>query len=547
MNEIRDNLIFSIRRWLSDHDFRRLLKIAKYLGRSEGASKFRLDINSIIEERLSIDDVIDLLDELDAEYSDDLINELERRLSYLKPRAVISFDGKYLLIEFNKYLGELYNELRDLIKYSKIEKRFKTLPYRYSELISKLKSLGFEVIDNTGFNTNTPLNIDVEFKGKLRDYQEEALNSWIKNHSRGVIALPTGSGKTVIAIAAIAKLKQRTLVIAYTKEQLNQWRDSILKFTNIPEYYIGLYYSKEKRLAPITLTTYQTAYRHVDKFMRYFPLLIIDEVHHLPADKFKLIATLMPSPYRMGLSATPYREDGRHVELFPLMGGIVYYKTPQELAEKGYLAQYKIVTIKVNLKPNEKKKLNELRRKYRSIVGSATFEEVLEAARQGNEKAIEALRIHNEMKLLIQKSEAKIEKVKEIIEKELSKGSKIIVFAHYVDLAERIAEEVGALLLTGNISMDKRKLILKKFRELSSGVLVVTTLGDEGLDIPDANVGILVAGTGSRRQFIQRLGRLLRPGKGKVSVLYEIVARGTSEELQSRRRKEFKLDEEFMS
>ncbi len=547
MGDNEDELTFTVKSWLSDYDFRRLLRIAKYLGRRGGASVFRLNISSVIDSGYGVDDVIALLDEVNAEYSDGLINVLEDKLKRgTRGRVIIEFNGKYLVLRFSNYLGKLYDELREFMRYDKSLKVFKALPYRYSELINKLRDLGFDIDDRTNFLVNSPLSINAVFKGVLRDYQEEAINSWVRNHYRGVIALPTGSGKTVIAIAALVKLRQRALVIAYTKEQLNQWRDAILKFTNIPEYMIGMYYSREKRLAPITLTTYQTAYRHVDKFMRYYPLLIIDEVHHLPAEKFRRIATLMPSPYRMGLSATPYREDGKHVELFPLMGGIVYYRTPQELAEKGYLAEYKIVTVKVSLKPQERKRLLELRRKYRSLVGYAQFEDVLKAAREGDEKAIEALRVHNEMKMLIQKSEAKIEKVRELINRELERGSKIIVFAHYVDLAERIAKEVGGLLLTGNVPTERRREILRKFRDIKSGVLVVTTLGDEGLDIPDANVGILVAGTGSRRQFIQRLGRLLRPSEGKVSVLYEVVAKGTSEELQSRKRKEIKLDEELM-
>jgi len=244
----------------------------------------------------------------------------------------------------------------------------------------------------------------------------------------------------------------------------------------------------------------------------------------------------------MGLSATPYREDGKHVTLFPLMGGVVYYKTPAELSEKGFLAPYEVVTVYVKLTPEERKKYLELVKKYRALVGSSRFEDVLNAAKNGNPTALEALKIHTSIKLLVQKSKSKVDKVREIVESELSKGNKIIVFAHYVELAEEIAKAVGGLLLTGDIDKGRRDLILNKFRQVRSGVLVVTTVGDEGLDIPDASVGILVAGTGSRRQFIQRLGRLLRPKEGKRAVLYEVVVRGTSEELQSKRRKTTELD-----
>ena len=540
---IKDKVLqFRVRGWLEDEDFKRLLSIAHYIGREGRESIFKLNIDAILSKNLTVDEVIDILEDVNAIYDDKLVEYLEERLS-LGREAYIEHRNGLLIMKFNIYLGELLNQLKGLIKYERNSKVFIAKPYKYWELISKLHSLGFKIIDKTEFKREIPLNYELKFKGELRDYQKEALDSWLRNGSKGVIALPTGSGKTVIAIAALTLLSQHTLIIAYTKEQLIQWKNAILKFTNLPEYMIGMYYSGEKRLSPITLTTYQTAYRHIDKFSKNYSLLIIDEVHHLPAEKFKFIAESLPILSRMGLSATPYREDGKHVELFPLMGGIVYYKSPQELAKQGYLASYRIVTVKVELKPNEKRRLYELRSRYRKLVGYTKFEEILRLARLGDERAIEALRIHNEMNQLIHKSLSKIEKVEEIIRRELMNGSKIIVFAHYVDLAEEIARRVNGYLLTGEMSSDRRKIILERFRNSKSGVLVVTTLGDEGLDIPDANVGIFVAGTGSRRQFLQRLGRLLRPANNKVATLYEIITKGTIEELQARKRKELNLDE----
>ena len=539
----RDKILqFKVRGWLEDEDFRKLLSIAHYVGREGRESIFKLNIDAILSKNLSIDDVIDILENVNAIYDDKLIEYLEEKLN-LGKEVHIEYRNGSLILKFNVYLGELLGQLKGLIRYERSSKTFVAKPYKYYELINKLLSLGFKVNDETGFKREIPLNYELKFKGMLRDYQKEALDSWVRNGNKGVIALPTGSGKTIIAIAALSLLRQHTLIIAYTKEQLIQWKNAILKFTNLPEYMVGMYYSGEKRVSPITLTTYQTAYRHIDKFARNYSLLIVDEVHHLPAEKFKFIAESLPILSRMGLSATPYREDGKHVELFPLMGGIVYYKSPQELAKQGYLASYRIVTIKVELKPSERRRLYELRSKYRKLVGYSRFEDILKLARQGDEKAIEALRLHNEMSKLIHKSLSKIEKVEEIIRKELMNGSKIIVFAHYVDLAEEIARRVNGYLLTGELPADHRKIILERFRNSKSGVLVVTTLGDEGLDIPDANVGILVAGTGSRRQFIQRLGRLLRPANNKVATLYEIITKGTVEELQARRRKELNLDE----
>lgn len=538
-----ERLKIRVKGWIDSEDFKKILRVADYAGRSKGISYFRLSKNKVLSSGLSIDEILSILDDVGAEYDSEIEDVLNDYLRASRGSAILSFDGERIYVKFERYLGRLYDKLKDLLRYNSKDKMFYTLPYKYHELKTRLHDLGFNVEDLTGFKNDLPLNIDAVFTGELRDYQEDAIKSWLKNNGRGVIALPTGSGKTVIGVASVTEVKQRTLVIAYTKEQLMQWKDAFLKFTNIPEYTIGLYYSKEKRIAPITLATYQTAYKHTAKLAPYFNHIIIDEVHHLPAEKFKHIAVSMPSKYRLGLSATPYREDGKHAILFPLMGGIVYYKTPQELAEKGYLAKYRIITVKVPLLPAEKRRYEELKKRFRRLAGYVDFDTIVNVARRGDARAIQALRIHSEMLQIIRKSEAKLRKVEEIIRKELAEGSKIIIFAHYVDLAKTLANRVKAYLLTGEMDARERRKVLEEFKRCRSGVLVVTTVGDEGLDIPDANVGILVAGTGSRRQFIQRLGRLLRPGEGKEAKLYEVIAKGTAEEIQSRKRKKVNIQD----
>jgi superfamily II DNA or RNA helicase len=154
--------------------------------------------------------------------------------------------------------------------------------------------------------------------------------------------------------------------------------------------------------------------------------------------------------------------------------------------------------------------------------------------------AVEAMKIYNELKKITNLAKQKIDKVREIVKSE--NGNKILIFTQYVEQAEELARALNALLITGKMSKHEREKILNIFKNIKSGILVLTTVGDEGLDIPDANVGIIVTGTGSRRQFIQRLGRLLRPSNGKVAKLYEIITMGTPEEFQSMKRKELLFD-----
>ncbi len=539
-----NDLIVRYRGWMSEDNFRKIVEIAEYLGREGDELIFRISKHKLVSRRLTADDVLGVLDEVGLQYDKFFEDRLREFFSRVRGTATIHFREGKLVLSFDRYLGDIYHtHLKDLLKYNKVGKYFYAYPSKYHELRKTLTGLGFSVNDLTGFKDSIPLPVKASFKGSLREYQLEALNRWLSNSGRGIVALPTGSGKTHIGIAAITSINEATLIITYTKEQLTQWEKFIKTFTDIPPSHIGLYYSREKKILPVTLATYQTAFKYIEKLAPHFNLLIIDEVHHLPAEKFKHIAITSPAKYRLGLSATPYREDGKHSELFPLMGDVVYQKTTQELAEKGFLAKFRIETIKVDLKSDEKKEYLKLRKQFRELVGGLDFKTLVDLAKRGDEKAIRALEVHSEVLKILSMSESKLEKVKEIVERELSEGKKIIVFAHYVALAEKIANELGAYLLTGEMEETKRKSILDQFRRAESGVLVVTTVGDEGLDIPDASVGILVAGTGSRRQFIQRLGRLLRPKPGKEAVLYEIVIKGSSEEFQARKRKTVSLDD----
>ncbi len=534
---------FYVKKWVSEDLFKKLVSFSDYLGRDHSrGSVFSINFSKISENNLDFYDILEVLEEAGAEIERKDLEELKKRL--LEEKSIyLEWLGDDVVLRTGKYLGKDYEHIRNYITYDRLRKLFIVKPLHFFELKKALSSLGYNVIDKTGLSEELKLPFKITFKGELRDYQKEALEKWIENNRKGIIALPTGSGKTVIAIAALAELSERTLIVTYTKEQMFQWKDMIAKFTTISPNMIGLYYGEEKRIAPITISTYQTAYRKVKILSKYFSFLIIDECHHLPAEKFKHIALNMFSIKRMGLSATVIREDGKHEELFPLMGGIAYFKTPSELSAQGYLAPYVIYQVEVNLTPKEMKKYFETVKLYRELSGGKKFEELLELAKKGDERAQMALRVHSKLRQIVHKAEAKKKAVKEIVERELRRGSKIIVFTQYVDQAKELGEILNAPVLVGEIKTKIRRRILEEFRSGKEKVLVVTTVGDEGLDIPDANVGIIVTGTGSRRQFIQRLGRLLRPSKGKEARLYEIIVRGTSEVYQARKRKSINLSD----
>lgn len=542
-------IVFRVKKWLEEDEFKELTRIADYMGFENGVKSFRLNIDKAFRNGYTLVDIKNLI----CEYSIDC-REVEAKLeevasNYTPVFEWISSKG-VVKLSIPRSIYSIVKE--DLKKYSPrftglIEDKvvLEILPYKAPDVYKTLRDKLGSVLDPQNLFTEKPLMIQPELRNiELRPYQKEALEKWIENNYRGVIALPTGAGKSIVALATLTRVNTRTLIIAYTKEQVLQWREFILKYTTIPPHMVGIFYSEEKKLAPVTITTYQSGFRNINTLSPYFGMLIVDEVHHLPAEKFKYIAMHSIAVYRMGLSATPTREDGKHEELFPLLGGIVYYKLPGELVEQGYLAPYKVITVKVKLSKQERELYEQLRKKYRALVGGLKFQEVLELARRGDSRAAEALKIHSEARMLLAKSTSKIDKTVEIAREEYEKGNKVIVFTQYVDQAREIARRLEALLLTGDTPEEERKRALQEFKYAQRGILVVTTVGDEGLDIPDANVGILVSGTGSRRQFIQRLGRLLRPKPGgKEAVMYEIILEKTPEEFQARKRKTLNLDE----
>jgi len=523
-------IVFKVCEWLSQDEYRRIREFADYLGRRGGCSVFVFKPSMLRSSNLK--SYVSFLDKIGAE-----IEEREKLESLLEEMYKVVVDKTpwgYLLRSrslLSRYLEEY--RIQGFIRYSREHRGFIVSPYKIVDVVGTLEKYGFEVVDKSGLLRRNVAAIG--FRGELRRYQSEAVEAWLGNSGRGLVVLPTGAGKTVVAIAAMARLGVPTLIIVYTREQLNEWVDKLRRFTDLAASDIGVFYSGEKRVRTVTVATYQSAYRNMDVLWDRFGLLIIDEAHHLPADKFRFIALKSLAPYRLGLTATPYREDGRHEELFSLLGGVVYEKSLEELEEEGYVASFVIVPRLVELSPREREKYRELRRRYLALARGRSVQELVQAAAVGDESARKALQLLGQMRSMLALCKGKMDEAKRIIEEELRKGSKIIVFTQYVRQAEELGKYVGAPVVTGKTDKVRRRMLVELFKRGRYRVIIFTTVGDEGLDVPDANVGIVMSGTSSRRQFIQRLGRLLRPAPGKTARLYYIAVRGTQEEAAMKR------------
>ena len=411
--------------------------------------------------------------------------------------------------------------------------------YRYEELTERLRDSGVEHEDVLRFP-----DLSVESEAQLRPYQREALGEWKEGGGRGTVILPTGAGKTYIALKAIEELREYTFVVVPTLELVDQWvatlREELRADGFDPEELVGEYTGRQKRRAPITVATYDSAYIHAENLGADYGLVVFDEVHHLPSEGYRHIAEFFASPCRMGLTATYERPDDLHERLGDLIGGRVYEAEPDDLSGE-YLAEYEVEQVKVELSEEERERYDEKISVFTEyLAGSGIrLEEPSDyrkiVMRSGTDpRAWEAIRARNEARKTAYGSSAKREKLAELLERH--RGDRVIVFTRYNEAVYDISERFHVPAITHETNKSEREEILSRFRGGEYSAVVTSQVLDEGVDVPAANVGIILSGTGSTREYKQRLGRILRPTGGKAK-LYEVVANGTSEIRTSRRRK----------
>ena len=406
----------------------------------------------------------------------------------------------------------------------------------YSDIIRYLKESNLPFIDNVQLLPAMPY---LTSRINLRGYQEEAIENWMKADRRGLIVLPTGSGKTVIALKSIELVNQPTIIVVPTLELLEQWRQRIREAFGCD---VGIYGGGENSIKGITVATYDSAYLRFYELGNRFSFIVFDEVHHLAAESFRLIAETFTASYRLGLTATLEREDMLHLELPRLVGGLVYTKEPKQLAGK-YLSEYELQRLTVDLKDDERREYEENYTIFRNYVrkkgirfrGQFDYNRFIMLSSR-DEEGRRALKARNRAVSIAFNSEAKLDTLEDILK--ANKKDKILIFTQHNELVYRISRRFLVPFITHTTSKEERFNVLKSFKDGKYRVIVTSKVLDEGIDVPDASLGVIVSGTGSSREFIQRLGRLLRKSHGKKKArLIEIVSRETSETGTSWRRK----------
>jgi DNA excision repair protein ERCC-3 len=412
----------------------------------------------------------------------------------------------------NPKIAELLEERTD--------QGFRVRPWARGQLKQQLLKLGWPAEDNAGFTPGTPHEIELnQSNWSLREYQRLAVEKFAEGGS-GVVVLPCGAGKTLVGAAAMAHFDTNTLILVTNTVAARQWREELLKRTDLKEEDVAEYSGASKELAPVTIATYQILttkkkgeFAHLALLnARDWGLIIYDEVHLLPAPIFKMTADLQ-ARRRLGLTATLVREDGRESDVFSLIGPKRFDAPWKDIEAQGYIAPAKCFEIRVSL-PDED------RMKYAISDADSRFR-------------------------LAATANAKLPLLRKLLDKYPQEPTLII--GQYLDQIDEVSEALGLPKLTGQTPVVEREQLFADFRSGKIRALVVSKVANFSVDLPEASLAIQISGSfGSRQEEAQRLGRLLRPKQdGRTALFYTLIARDTVEQDFAQNRQRFLAEQGY--
>ena len=432
-------------------------------------------------------------------------------------------------------------------------------PFMYQEVRKFLKERGFEIEETElELPATAPITTIQDITEKLRPYQREALENWINNNYRGTIVIPTGGGKTWIGLAAVSILKVPTVVFVPTINLALQWKDFFKDVLGLSDKDVGILGGGYHEIGkPVLVCIYDSGVKYAREIAKRYTLYIYDEGHHVAAESFKEIAWHSMAPYRMALSATVERNDRNEALIFKMCGDKVYETTFYELVKQGYLAPIRVEFLEVGFPPDEEmkyielaKQLDKVKREFGRLYekyeeeawenGYSNVGEYLRKTKNPEYKELnrKAMSIRQRMRILEQKNSNKVLKAIELASKHIDEENKTFVFTNLENQAKKIYEELrkryGAKvgLVIGKTSSAERDRIFRLFKEGKIRCIVTTTVLDEGIDAPDSDVAIVVSSRAIKhpRQFVQRIGRIVRPKPNKLSYVYIMRTKGGIEE-----------------
>jgi superfamily II DNA or RNA helicase len=371
------------------------------------------------------------------------------------------------------------------------------------------------------------------------DYQTESLQAWQTADRWGSIILPTGAGKTFVALQAIAQTGASTLVVVPTIDLLHQWYARLESAFKRP---IGVWYGLEKTIEAITVTTYPSAWSHAETLGNQFKLLIFDEIHHLPAPNWHEFALMSAAPWRLGLTATYPQRDDRTGLLESLVGPIVYQKRIEELTGK-QLAEYRTERIRIDLTDEERVEYDAHYNSYTGYVretrlreshGGGWWHELTKrsAYEQGARRAKVA---ELKLKEIVHQARGKLDVLDQLLREH--KDRPMLIFTAHNRFAYEIARRHLIPTITHQTKAAERKAILDGFRAGTYRAIVTSKVLNEGVDVPEAKIAVVLGGSATAQEYVQRLGRILRKKGNTEAILYEVIARKTVDEGMAQRRR----------
>src|SRR5579884_200394 len=371
----------------------------------------------------------------------------------------------------------------------------------------------------------------------LRPDQLAAVEAWERAGRRGVIVKPTGTGKTEIALAIIARHRAPALIVTPLRDLMYQWQRRIRNGLGVDAGVLG---DGRREVWPITVTTYDSAWIYMKEIGNRYPLVVYDEAHHLPGPALHESALDCLAPMRLGLTATPERADGRERMLADLIGPTVYEEGLPE-ARGRTLAHYAIVRVPVYLSEDEQAEFDRLSRRIRAYVarirretGAFDWREDLAKLSRTDPEAKEILRLYRRKLALIHRSAEKLRVVEDILR--LHPHDQCVTFTASTRMALDVSARFLIPALTAHSDKQERNAVLDGFARGTLRAIAACEVLNEGWDAPAVKVGIVLGGEKGTREAVQRLGRLLRRSGERPARLYEVVIEETPDVQRARRR-----------
>ena len=401
---------------------------------------------------------------------------------------------------------------------------FRVDPLHRGEVKWALVKLGYPVEDVAGYGRAAPLAFRVkDGEGfEVRDYQRAAADAFLRSGTRsgghGVVVLPCGAGKTLVGLLALERVGKSALILVTSEAAAHQWVREFRERTDLPEDAIGLYAGTKKDVRPITVATYSMVslrrggkFPHLSLFAAHpFGVVVYDEVHLLPAPVFRMTASLQ-AVRRLGLTATLLREDGREDDVFALIGPKRYDVPWKVLEKREFIAEAECHEVRVAMAPAAR-------------------------AAYADAELVHRFRIAAE-------NPAKDEVVRGLLDRNAARPA--LVLGVYLPQLKRLAETLGAPLITGETPNHLRDAIYDQFRKGEIRRLVLSRVGSFAIDLPSASLAVEVSGTyGSRQEEAQRLGRILRP-KDDKALFITVVSTDTVEQDYALRRQRFLAEQGY--